>query len=351
MTTLKVGMIGLGGISHLHLGGWKAAEYAEVIAGCDINPAVFARWSHDYGVKKLTTDPAEVIGDPQLDIIDICTPNNYHAPLAIAALEAGKHVLCEKPLAPTPAEIHQMIDARNQSGKLLMTGQHFRFTGAAKALKAEIDTGVLGNVYHARAWWLRRNGVPTTPGFILKQHSSGGASVDIGVHVLDLMLWFMGHPRPVSVAGVARAELVRQPGAFSAWAGPIPPEFDVEEFAAAFIRFDNGASAILEASWLLHHDTSEGESQVWLYGDRAGSRWPKCEIYESNNTTRQLYNRTLQLTPEKLKPHHQECVEFVQAIVSGAPSPVPPEQSLQVAMILDAIYRSQQSGREALISE
>ena len=255
--TLKVGIIGVGGIAKNHIPGWRASTHAELVAGCDVSEVLLQQWGLEHGIKKMVTDAADLINDPDIDIIDICTPNNYHAPLAIAALEAGKHVLCEKPLAPTPAAIRDMIAARDQSGKMLMTAQHFRFSSTAKAMKAELETGALGDIYHARSWMLRRAGLLTRPGFILKQHSSGGACIDIGVHILDLTLWFMGNPKPVSVTGVARAELARQPGAFSVWTGLIPQEFDVEEFAAAFIRFENGATLILEVSWLLHHDTSD----------------------------------------------------------------------------------------------
>ena len=146
--------------------GWAASEHAEVVAGCDIDEASLQRWGKEHGIDKLVTDAANLISDPDIDIIDICTPNNYHAPISIAAMDAGKDVLCEKPLAPTPAAIRNMITARDRSGKLLMTAQHFRFKGASKAMKTEIDSGTLGNIYHARSWMLRRAAAPTRPGFI-----------------------------------------------------------------------------------------------------------------------------------------------------------------------------------------
>lgn len=343
---LRVEVIGVGGIARTHMPGWEASPHAEVVAGSDVVEAPLQAWGEKYGITRLTTDSAELINDPNIDIIDICTPNNYHAPLSIAALNAGKHVICEKPLAATPQEIKDMIAARDASGKLLMTAQHFRFRGSSKAMKAEIDAGALGDIYHARSWMLRRAAAPTRPGFIMKKHSSGGPCIDIGVHILDLTLWLMGNPRPVAVTGVARAELAHQKGVFSIWGGAIPKEFDVEDFAAAFVRFENGATLVLEVSWLLHHDTKGEDMQMWLYGTRGGCHWPKCEFYNSNFETQQLYNRTLQLTNDALEPHAQECVEFAQAVVDGAPSPVPAEQSLQVMTILDGVYRSQKAGGE-----
>jgi predicted dehydrogenase len=351
MTKLQVGVIGVGGIARTHMPGWEASEHAEVVAGADISEAALERWGKTYGIDRLVTDGKDLLSDPDIDIIDICTPNNYHAPFAIAAMEAGKHVICEKPLAPTPDAILDMIAARDASDQMLMTAQHFRFMGSSRALKAEVDAGALGQIYHARSWLLRRAAAPTRPGFIMKKHSSGGPCIDIGVHILDLTLWLMGNPKPVAVTGVARAELAHQEGAFSIWGGPIPPEFDVEDFSAAFVRFENGATLILEVSWMLHHDTGDRPSdmQMWLYGTQGGCHWPKCELYESNNASRQHYNRTLQITANKLEPHAQECVEFAQAVVDGAPSPVPAEQSLQVMAILDGVYRSQAAGGEVTI--
>jgi predicted dehydrogenase len=149
---------------------------------------------------------------------------------------------------------------------------------------------------------------------------------------------------------VSRAELAHQEGAFSQWGRQtIPSHYDVEDFAAAFVRFDNGAILILEVSWLLHHPTQGEDMQMWLYGTEGGSHWPSCEFLQTNYDDMQLYNRTLKLTGNRTEPHALECIEFAQAIVDGAPSPVPAEQSLQVMTILNAIYESEKTGREVLL--
>src|SRR6185437_15359326 len=220
--TLKVGVIGVGGIAGTHFPGWKESPDAELVAMADLDPAALERVGKAQGVTRLYSKPEDLIADKDIDIIDICTPNMYHTPLAVAALNAGKNVICEKPLAPTPADIKKMIAARDKSGKLLMTAQHFRFEGSSRALKAELDRGVLGEIYHARSWMLRRSAAPVRPGFILKKHSGGGPCIDIGVHILDLTLWMMGNPKPVTVTGVTQDKLIHQPGAFSIWGGPIP---------------------------------------------------------------------------------------------------------------------------------
>jgi predicted dehydrogenase len=349
--SLKVGVIGVGGIAASHMPGWAASRDAQVVAGADLNSEVLAAWGKTNGVKTLYEKPLDLIADPDIDIVDICTPSAYHAPLTIAALDAGKHVLCEKPLAINPAEIRDMIAARDRSKKMLMTAQHIRFSGTAVALKNEIDTGILGDVYHARAWLLRRYTAPgTRPGFVIKKHSGGGPCIDIGVHILDLTLWMMGNPKPVAVTGTARTELAKQPGAFC-HAGDILPEYDVEDFAACFVRFENGTTLILETSWMLHHNTPGDDMQMWLYGTKAGSHWPSCSFYSSNNQTKQLYDRQLKCTPQPLEAHAQECASFARAIVEGAPSPVPAEQSLDVMSILDAVYDSERTGREVRLDQ
>ena len=344
---LKVAVIGTGGISNSHVPGWSASKHAELVAAADISEASVHAWGQRHGVTRVVTDPASVIEDADIDIIDICTPNMVHTDLVVAALQAGKHVICENPLAPKPDDIRRMIEARDRSGRLLMTAQHFRFEGTSKALKQEIDTGTLGNIYHARSWMLRRAALSPLPTFTLKQHSGGGACIDIGVHILDLTLWMMGNPQPAAVSGVSRRELVDRKGSFSSWSGQVLDcPFDVEDFGAAFVRFENGATLFLEVSWFLHHDALGEDMQLWLYGTEAGAHWPSCQLISTNYETKQFYKSQLQETRGGLEAHAQECVEFAQAVAEGAPSPVPAEQSLQVMTVLDALYRSQETGAE-----
>ena len=161
----------------------------------------------------------------------------------------------------------------------------------------------------------------------------------------------MGHPKPVAVSGVTRAALAHHAGAFSSWGrASVPADMDVEDFAAAFVRFDTGATLILEVSWLLHHSTSGEDAKIWLYGTEGGCEWPKAEFMHTNYAVRQFSNSTLQLTQDTMEPHALECVEFARAVAAGLPSPVPPEESLYVQTILDGIYRSQQAGHEVSVS-
>jgi len=344
---LKVGVIGVGGIASSHFPGWKDSPDAELVALSDPVAPVLERVAREQEVALTYENPQDLIANPDIDIIDICTPNMYHAPLAIAALEAGKHVLCEKPLAPTPADVDRMIAARDKSGKLLMTAQHFRFGTDTQALKREIEGGVLGDIYHARSWMLRRSGFIVRPGFVYKKHSGGGPCIDIGVHILDLTLWMMGHPKPVAVSGITQDKLSKQPGAYTSWNGDlVPPDMDVEEFAAAFVRFDNGASLILEVSWLLHHKAPGEDMQMWLYGTAGGLHWPKNELLTTNNQTQRQHDTQLSPVARGMEAHAAECVAFAHAIANQMPSPVPAEQSRDVMLILDGLYQSAERGGE-----
>lgn len=345
--TLKVGVIGVGGIAKTHFPGWRDSPHAEVVALSDVDGEVLKRIGEREGITRLYKKPGDLIADKDLDIVDICTPNMYHTEATVAALKAGKHVLCEKPLAPTPADIKKMIAARDKSGKMLMTAQHFRFDGASKALKAEIERGTLGKIYHARSWMLRRDWAPTRSAFTHKKHSGGGPCIDIGVHILDLTLWMMGNPKPVTVTGVTQDPLHRKKGAFSGW-GEIPKQWDVEEFASAFVRFETGATLVLEVAWLLHHKTETEDMQMWLYGDKAGSHWPENEIYSTDYASKQHFNTKLVRHPG-IEPHAAECIAFAEAVAEGKPSPVPAEQSLDVITILDGLYQSAAKGREVVL--
>lgn len=344
---LKVGVIGVGGIAETHFPGWQASADAELVALADPVGSILGRVGQEQGVGLLYENPADLIANPDIDVVDICTPNMYHAPLAIAALEAGKHVICEKPLAPKPEDIDRMIAARDKSGKLLMTAQHFRFQRDTQALKREIESGILGEIYHARSWMLRRNMFLPRPGFIYQKHSGGGPCIDIGVHILDLTLWMMGHPKPVAVSGMTQDKLSKLPGSYAGWDGTLlPRDMDVEEFATAMVRFENGATLMLEVSWLLHHKTTGEDMQMWLYGTQGGLHWPKNELLATNYETKRQYDVQLASVQAGMEPHAAECVAFAEAIANGKPSPVPAEESRDVMLILDGLYQSAATGRE-----
>jgi predicted dehydrogenase len=281
---LRVGVVGVGpgGIGHdQHLPGWAKVPFVEVAALADISPDNLTRAGALLPHAKQFADWHEMIALADLDAIDICTPNRTHAEIALAALMNGKHVLCEKPLATSSAEVLQLQNAAKKSNRLLMTAQHLRFESLSLQLKTLIEAGALGEVYYARAQWLRRRFVPARATFIEKR-LSGGAGFDIGVHVLDLAYWFMGAPQPFSVTATTSDKLAHCADLGGGWGDWDRSKFDVEDFAAGFVRFDNGAVLVLEASWLLFQPEAE-LTRVQCCGTNGGVVWPDGVIVSESN--------------------------------------------------------------------
>ena len=349
MKRLRVGLIGTGGILRgAHMNGWTAlrdAGRAELVAACDIRRPFAQSLAKDFQIPNVFEDFGQMLAKMDLDVVDICAPNMAHAPAAMAALRAGCHVYCEKPLAPTPGDVLRLIRARDKAGKLLMTGQNMRFDGKHQALKRYADAGVLGDVYYAKTSALRRRGAPGWGAFLTKSLSGGGPLIDIGVHVLDLTLWLMGFPRPVAVTGVAPTKLanldyiVNRPG-WSDWRKVRPQVFDVEDFAAGFVRFDDGAVLFLEASFLLNM-IEEDYTKSLICGTLGG-----MDVTEGKIITQEhgLIRLSELQNFEQPKSHAAAITAFVDAIEKGTPVPVPPEETLYVMAILDGIYRSHAKG-------
>jgi predicted dehydrogenase len=338
--------VGVGGIGRdQHLPGWAKVPFAEVTAAADVSEEAPLRYCDFLPPSRRFTDWHDLVALEELDIVDVCTPNRTHAPIALAALTAGKHVLCEKPLATSAAEVQSLITAAQRSGKLLMAAQHLRFDPSTVQMKALIDAGLLGHIYYIRAQWLRRRLLPPRPTFIEQLLSGGGAALDVGVHVLDLSYWLLGAPKPIRVSAVADAYLARRPDITGAWGDWDRSQLDVEDFAAAFVRFEDGAVLTLETSWLTFQPERE-LVRVQCLGDRGGLAWPDgLVIGETNRVPWEMRPAD----PGKGQPHHEEILRFAQAVRDGLPSPVPAEESLAVIQILEAVYRSSKEGKEVEI--
>jgi predicted dehydrogenase len=347
--TLKVGLIGTGGIvrgAHLKPG-WTVVPDVEIVAACDINEASAKSLAEDFDIPNVFTDFNELLKMKEIDAVDICTPNKVHTPAVIAALEAGKHVMCEKPLAVSTREIMAMRAAMQKANKILMTAQHFRFQENSVAIKAWIDSGALGEVYHTRVNATRRNWLPTSPGFIDPNLSGGGPCMDIGVHALDTALWLMNFPRPVRVSGRAHTNFAKGfdiPGGWGEWDRTL---FGVEDFASGYIHFDNGSTMALEASWLQHQEKEE--INATLQGKKAGIRWPTGHFHTVTNRT--LIDGMVLPHAGRKPAHTEEIFAFADAIRTGKPSPVPVEQTIYVIAILEAIMQSSQLNQEVTIPD
>ncbi|MFA7343097.1 MAG: Gfo/Idh/MocA family oxidoreductase [Terrimicrobiaceae bacterium] len=348
MSKLRIGLIGAGDIvRRFHLTpGWLGIPDCEVVAACDIREDAAKALAADFRIPQVFTDYNEML-KLGLDCVDVCTPNRIHTPAVLAALNAGAHVLCEKPLAVSVAEVRQMAEAAERNGRMLMTAQHMRFTDRCAALRKVIASGGAGDFYHARVHALRRNWVPLARGFIDRKISGGGPCMDIGVHALDTAMFLMDFPKPVRVTGKMSVNFARGwdiPGGWGEWDREA---FSVEDHACGFVHFDNGATMVLEMSWLQHQKEAEDLS-VSLFGRKGSMQWPSGEYQTAANGVLLAGTATPGIAVEK--PRTEQIRAFVAAIREGRPSPVPVSQTVGVIAILEAIYQSSEQGREIAIS-
>ncbi|MDO8588070.1 MAG: Gfo/Idh/MocA family oxidoreductase [Armatimonadota bacterium] len=345
MSKLKIGFIGTGRICQgHHLPVWAAMPDVEIFAVCDIKPDVAQLVAEKYGVKHVFADYNEMLKMDEIAAVDICTPNDVHSAAGVASLNAGKHVMVEKPIARTAAEAQVMVDAAKKTGRKLQVGQCIRFDAASQALKRFADAGDMGDVYYARAQAIRRRGVPTWGVFTSKEKQGGGPLIDLGVHILDLTLWLMGHPKPISAAGVAYNKFGGRADVANAWGPWDPDEFTVEDFAAGFIRFENGASVMVETSFAANIEKDIFNTA--LMGTEGGCEYSPVRMFREEHQT------LLDVTPVGLPTvdrFQRELQAFADAVINDTEPPVTGEQALIVSKIMDAIYESAETGREVTI--
>ncbi len=346
MAKFRVGAIGAGGIfKAAHAPGWKALPAVQVVAVCDVNLERAKEVAKEVGAEHVFTDYKDLV-KLELDAVDICTPNKIHTPAVLAALQTGKHVLCEKPLAVTTKEVRAMGQLADKKKLKLMTAQHQRFTASGQAVKSWADAGNLGAVYHARVKAMRRAWLPVAPGFIDEKLSGGGPCMDIGVHALDACLWIMGFPKPVRATGTAKINFAKGnkiPGMWGEWDRKL---YSVEDFAAGFVHFDNGATMTLEAAWLGHQQENEDMS-FQLFGMEGGVKWPSGEY--AGVAGRSFVQGTITAARRIEKAHSEEIKAFYDCVVNNKPSPVPWTETIKVIGILEAVYESQKKGKEVAV--
>lgn len=349
---IKVGVIGTGGISGVHLGGYSRNPNVEIYALCDINEKNLAKRAEEYKVSRTFTDYRELLALKELDAVSVCTWNSAHAECAIAALRAGKHVLCEKPMALNTAQAQEMEKAAKENGKLLMIGFVRRFGNDCAVLKDFIDSGSFGEIYYAKAQYLRRKGCPGG-WFGDKSRSGGGPLIDLGVHVIDLCRYLMGGPQPVSVYGATFNKLgdrrhIKDARGYSSTVVSKDDIFDVEDMATALIRFDNGAVLSVEASFSLNIEKDVGN--IELFGTKAGCKLdPELTIFTDMND----YLANVKLAQSTALSFDglfdNEINHFVECIETGKPCRNPAQDGVTLMKILDGIYESARTGHEVLL--
>lgn len=349
---LKVGVIGVGSISAQHIKPYLENKGVELVALCDINEQRLTEKGILYSVTELYTDYRALLQNKEIDAVSICTWNNTHAEISIAALEADKHVLVEKPLSMTVDEALAVQKAADKTGKVMQVGFVRRHSDNAKILKKFIDNGEFGQIYYAKAGYLRRLG---NPGgwFSDRKRSGGGPLIDLGVHMIDICWYLMGKPRVVSVSGNTYSKLGNRSHignlSFYKAADYDPTLNDVEDLTNALIRFENGASLAIEVSFTLQ--AKKDETYATLYGDKGGAEIePELAlVMEKNNT---ILNATPQI--DKLdfdfgKAFSNEINHFVECCKEGKQPLAPVSDGVEVMKILQAIYESAATGKEVYL--
>jgi len=354
MEKVKIALIGAGGIGNVHLESYQHVPQAEIYAICDINEERLNKTADKFGITRRYTDVDTMLAElPELDAADVCVWNNNHAPCAIKALNAGLHVLCEKPMAYNAQQAEEMKAAAEKNGKLLMIGFVLRFSDEGRIAKDFVDKDYLGEIYYSKAQYVRRHG---NPGgwFSDKSRSGGGPVIDLGVHVIDLTRYLMGSPKPVSVFATVSHKLGNRPHLKYGvgWSSEQAKEdqnedCSVEDFGVALIRYDNGATTLLETSYDLNGETM-GKKQ--LFGTKGGMDLSNgMKIYSEYNDF--LADITVQT--DGYKDHQDmfvaEMAHFVDCIANGTPCRATAEDGIAVMKILDAIYESGRTGHEVLL--
>jgi predicted dehydrogenase len=348
---VRVGIIGCGA-GRLHARQYVTLPDVELVALAGLEEDRCREVAAKYDIPRVYRDYTELLAQPDIDGVSICVPNHLHAPMTIAALEAGKHVLVEKPMATSVADGEAMGEAAARTGRVLMTVFNRRFRKDCHVLKRHVEAGNLGEVYFVRTGWLRDQGIPGGAGgwFFDKTRSGGGCLIDLGVHMLDLGLWMIGNPRVESVSATSYSALGPQGrGRFPGYHSQSEiTSFDVEDLVMAFLRLETGATMILEVSWAGY--TRKGDRFfVHLWGDEGGAEMDVLN-YTLEDTLclyTDVHGARVEIRPQITGAYEKSVnSEFVRAIRQGqAVSPTAAE-GLRVLRIIEAIYRSAAEGRE-----
>ncbi len=355
MAQLKGGIVGCGGIANgKHLPAIKAVGAVELVAFCDIIEERAVKAAKEYGVEgaQVFTDYKDLL-KLDLDVVYVCTPNRAHSFITVDALESGKHVLCEKPMAINYEEAKKMLDASKRTGKLLSIGYQSRFRADSMYLKKECEAGALGEIYFAKANAVRRRAVPTWGVFLNEYEQGGGPLIDIGTHALDLTLWMMDNYKPKYAVGTTYHKLNKDTETGNAWGDWDPEQFTVEDSAFGFVVMENGATIMLQSAWALNTLDVE-EAKTVLCGTKAGAdmhgdglhinmvKHGRQAVEEPNLNAGGVafFEGDGADKPEVLE---EKC--FTDAVLGKGELVVTADQAITVTRILEAIYESAKTGK------
>ena len=354
MKKWRVGIIGIGGIfKGSHIWEYLEDERLEVVALCDIIEERATEIRDKYFPNAAVyTDFRELLKDETIDSVDICTPNYLHSIIAVAAFEAGKHVFCEKPDAVNVEEVLKMNRAAEKAGKTLMIMRNNRFSPASQYAKKYIESGAMGDIYCGRCGWQRRRGIPGKGGwFTTKAQSGGGPLIDLGVHMIDLAIWLMGSPKPVTVTGSTYCKFADSDTSDSVnsdFGDKVSGgTFDVEDLAMGTIRFDNGAQLQIEFSWA--SNIKQENRFVELRGTKSGLTWRDGDV----EVFTEMHGQGCDIHPSNLQPEKKEhvlnLINFYDVVIDGKEPVFKPQQGIDMIKILCAIYKPAETGREVVL--
>ncbi len=342
---VRIGIIGAGGIAQgAHIPGYKrVADQVELVAIADVVEPKARQAAADHGFKTAYASYEEMLAKESLDAVSVCVPNKFHAPVAIAALQAGCHVICEKPPATTGAEARAMADAAARAGRVLTFGFHFRFMPEVEAARRFAEDGAFGEIYFGRVTAQRRRGIPGWGVFTNKELQGGGPLIDIGVHALDACLYVMGYPDPSEVLGVTYTKLGDKAPTIVGRSWNYK-DYTVEDVCNALIRFADGATLMLESSFIANIEPTE-EMNVRLSGTRAGLKLFPLTIFGEEHGL--LVNKTAAWQPRPAggNAHLAEIAHFVRCVRGEATPRSNAAEAVKISRLIEAIYKSAASGQ------
>ncbi|MFA4044266.1 MAG: hypothetical protein HZRFUVUK_001052 [Candidatus Fervidibacterota bacterium] len=344
MSEIKVGIVGCGMISAWHFRAFTSLPDVKVVACADVVIERARQRAAEFDVPHVFSDHRQMLQMEELDVVSICTPHAFHAPIAVEALRAGKHVFCEKPMATTASEAVEMIKAARESKKLLEVAIRTRFSPSVQLAKRLVDDGMLGKVYYAEGFIGGRRRIPGWGGsaFIRKETAGGGVVLDLGVYTMDTLLHILGQPKPVSVSAITSDLIGKSKEAIveGGWQWEVS-DFEVEDFSAAFVRFEGGMAWVLKMAWAMHADSL---GWTFILGDKGGLRLEPFELYRDEHGT--MANITFPALPRPDSLAVQVST-FINAVKEGRTTPpTPPEEIMMTNVIMDAIYESARLGKE-----
>ena len=361
----KIAVIGNGMIANAaHIPAWKdIPDKVEIVAVADDRDNIARDTAERYNIPAYYKDYRELLEKEKPDAVSVCTPNCYHKEVAIAALKAGANVLCEKPISTSEANALEMYKTAEECGKILSVSQTMRFDQKVLAAKKLYEEGLIGQAYFVEANTIRRRGIPKWGFFHMKEHNAAGPGYDLGVHILDSLLWILGTPKVVAASGAAYMELGnKDEGLFESLAesgapiGVFTPrkydwrEFDVEDFIAGFVRLENGITLILKASWAINAPDDVGAT--YIAGTKGGLKiYPQAELI-TNQSGYQVNTRIKVPAGSNVafSGHYDVTKQFVAVLEGKEEILVKKEQDLNVIRTLDALYASSLQGREVVIN-